>query len=156
MGDNAKVKNWKKVPLRSSIHIRVLHKDYGWKVSDIWRQKYPTLPRQTVAYHAKKDPADETEDLRKKNPGRPRKMSKADVRRLKRKITTLRQSDDPNFTAVKLQKSLRSVLRLHENHSSTIKTNWVPILEHTSDGNPNGRRSPQACRVLQEMPKTCR
>ena len=57
-----------------------------------------------MAYHAKKDPSDETEDLRKKNKGRPRKMTCTDVRRLRRKVKTLRQSDDPNFTAVKLQK----------------------------------------------------
>lgn len=103
MGDIVKSKKWKKVSLRTSIHIRVLYKDYGMKISEIWRTKFPTLPRRTVAYHAKKDPSDETEDLRKKNRGRPRKMTCTDVRRLRRKVKTLRESDDPNFTAVKLQ-----------------------------------------------------
>ena len=154
MGDNAKVKTWKKVPLRSSIHMRVLHQDYGWRVSDIWRQKYPKLPRQTVDYHAKKDPADETEDRRKKNPGRPRKMNTTDVRRLKRKVTTLRQSDDPNFTAVKLQKvcdlshvSTKTIhRRLNETGYQYLNTRQKGIL--TED---DRRKRTEFCRKCQTL-----
>ena len=103
MGDAMKLKKWNKVPLRSSVDIAILHQDYGWKVTDIWKKKYPHLPRRTVAYHAKKDPNKAATDRRKNNPGRPRKLTPADVRRLVRKVHTLRKNDDPNFTAVKLK-----------------------------------------------------
>lgn len=155
MGDVGKAaKDWNKVPLRSSVHIRVLHQDYGWKVSDIWRQKYPALPRRTVAYHAKKDPADETEDLRKKNQGRPRKMSDADVRRLRRKIATLRESDDPNFTAVKLQNvcdlsfvSTKTIhRRLKENNYQYLNTRQKGIL--TDD---DRRKRVEFCRKCERL-----
>ena len=154
MEDNSKRKAWKKVPLRTSMHIRVLYKDYGWKIADIWKQKYPNIPRRTVAYHAKKDPRDENEDHRKNNPGRPRKTTKADDRHLLRKVKSLREKDDKNFTAVKLQNvcGLTSVStktihrRLHENNYHYLNTRQKGIL--TDD---DRRKRVRFCRKCQQL-----
>lgn len=97
-------KAWIKVPPTASIHIRVLHQTYGWKVCDIRRLKYPHLAERTVYRHAKKTVNDEpNDDCRRLNQGRPRKLDARDVRCIKNNIVKLRTYDDPNFSALKLQ-----------------------------------------------------
>ena len=93
---------WKKVPLKVSMHIRVLSQDYNWKVADI-KKKYPDIPTRTISYHAKLNTDDETVDRRHSNPGRPRILQERDIRRLGTKVKSLRKFDDPNFSAVKLR-----------------------------------------------------
>ena len=95
-------KTWNKVPLKTSMHIRILYQEYGWKIRDI-KKRYPDLPYSTVSYHAKSTrEEDEMIDRRKNNKGRPRKLSQRDLRVLKKKVVELRTFDDPNFTASKL------------------------------------------------------
>ena len=96
------VKSWNKVPLKISMHIRVLHQDYGWLVADIKKLKFPQIPTRTIQYHAKLDTNNEVPDGRKKNKGRPRKLDARDVRRIGTTIKSLREFDSVNFTAVKL------------------------------------------------------
>ena len=91
-----------KVSPRVSVHIRILHRDFGWTVLRIFRDKYPHIPRTTITHHAKKT-IEGWKDKRKSNPGRPRKLSLADIRFLKRKIVQLRDNEDVNFSAVELQ-----------------------------------------------------
>ena len=98
----AMAKTWKKVPLKVSMHIRVLFQDYNWTVPEI-RKKYPTIPTTTIRYHAKLNAVDETGDRRKSNPGRPRILKVHDIRQLSRKVKQLRTFDDANFSAVKLR-----------------------------------------------------
>ena len=33
-------------------HIRFLHQDYGWRIADIHKLKYPNIARRTINYHA--------------------------------------------------------------------------------------------------------
>ena len=40
---NNTTKQWKKVPLQVISHIRVLHQDYGWRIADIHKLKYPNI-----------------------------------------------------------------------------------------------------------------
>jgi len=115
-------KKWNKVPLKVSMHIRVLAQDYKWKVSEIKAQKYPNIPERTIRYHTKLDTTDETVDHRQFNSGRPRILKERDLRRMKAKVKNLRKFDDPNFSAVKLREvcdlthcSMRTVHRALKN-----------------------------------------
>lgn len=95
-------KTWTKVPLKTSMHIRVLYQDYGWKLCEI-KKRYVDLPYSTISYHAKSTREDDQMiDRRKNNKGRPRKLTQRDLRVLKKKVSQLRKFDDPNFTADKL------------------------------------------------------
>ena len=96
-------KAWRKVSFKISMHIRVLHQDFDKKISEI-KNKYPGIPTRTISYHANKPISQEFADRRKYNKGRPRKLGASDVRDLKIKLSNLRKVDNPNFTAVKLQK----------------------------------------------------
>ena len=117
MADQRAPKRWSKVPLKTSMHIRVLHQTVGWSVSQIRRDMYPRIPLSTVRYHAKLSQDDDgAEDKRKSNPGRPSKLSATDLRRLRRKVDTLRRTDSPNFSAVTLAK----VCGLDHVHKTTI------------------------------------
>ena len=95
-------KTWKKVPLKTSMHIRVLHQDFGYKISKI-KEKYPKIPTRTINYHAKIPTNDEIVDRRHTNKGRPKKLSERDCRHIKNTVINLRKRDTPNFSAVKLQ-----------------------------------------------------
>ena len=97
------VKCWNKVPLKTSMHIRILHQEYGYRVCKI-KEKYPKIPTRTIAYHAKLDQSSETTDRRHNNPGRPRKLNDRDCRRIRSKVVALRSFDSCNFSAVKLKK----------------------------------------------------
>ena len=97
------VKKWTKVSPRVSIHIRVLY-SMGYTVTKIHKEKYPDIPRTTIDYHAKKPVESEEGDRRKNNRGRLRKLTDGDLRLLKRKVVQLRDFNDVNFSAVKLQK----------------------------------------------------
>ena len=114
----------------------MLHKESGWSVTKIWKEKYPQMPRSTIDYHAKKPIADDPVDKRKSNRGRPRKLSAADVRLLRRKVVQLRQNEDVNFSAVKLQQlcelehvSIKTIHRtLRENNLHYLNTRQKGIL----------------------------
>ena len=83
------------------MHIRVLHQDFGYKVSKI-KKRYPNIPIRTINYHAKLSTQDETVDHRHKNEGRPRQLTERDCRHISNTVTNLRQFDNPNFSAVKI------------------------------------------------------
>ena len=95
-------KTWNKVPLKTSLHIRVLHQEFGYKVSKI-KEKYPKIPTRTINYHEKLTIKDETVDHRHENKGRARKLTERDCRHIKNTVTNLREFDNPNFSAVKLK-----------------------------------------------------
>ena len=92
-------KPWGKVPLKTSIHIRALHHDFGKKICGI-KKKYPGIPTEAIFYHVNKPISEEFADRRKYNKGRPRKLGARDVRHLKMKVSNLRRVDNPNFTVV--------------------------------------------------------
>ena len=46
-------KAWKKVPLKISMYIRVLHQYFGDKICEI-KRKYPGIPTTAISYHANK------------------------------------------------------------------------------------------------------
>ena len=94
-------KAWRKVPLKISMHIRVLHQDFDKEICEI-KEKYPGFPTRTISYHANKPIIQEFADHRKYNKGRPRKVGVRNVRHLKIKLSNLRKFDNPNFAAVKL------------------------------------------------------
>ena len=96
-------KSWNKVPLKTSMHIRILHQEYGMKVGEIM-ERYPNIPRRTIAYHAKRKQNDESADGRVRNKGRPRILTSRDCRRIKNEIAILREFDTCNFSAGKLQR----------------------------------------------------
>ena len=42
-------KTWNKLSLKkASMHIRVLHQDFGMKVSEIKKKKYPNTPQDVI------------------------------------------------------------------------------------------------------------
>ena len=96
-------KAWRKVPLKISMPIRVLHQDFDKKICEI-KSKYPGIPTRTISYHGNKSISQEFADRRKYKVGRLRKLGARDVRHLKIKLSNLRKVDSPNFTAVKLRK----------------------------------------------------
>jgi len=99
----AKVKKWNKVPLEVSMHIRVLHQEFGWKVCDM-QKKFKTIPRRTLSYHANIKLNENKIDKRKYNKGRPSKLSERDRRKIKRCIEAIRQYEqDPNFSIGRVQ-----------------------------------------------------
>ena len=100
---NNTMKQWKKVLLQVISHIRVLHQDYGWRIADIHKLKYPNIARRTISYHANIVTGKEKiEDRRKFNKGRRRLLNDRHGRRLKNTLKSLRRFDSPNFSAVKL------------------------------------------------------
>lgn len=88
----------KKVPIEISVHIRYLHQDGGMRICDIAR-RYKHIPRRTVAHHAALPIADVTEDRRKFNPGRPRKVTARDDRRVVNAVKYLRRHESQGFTS---------------------------------------------------------
>ena len=95
-------KAWNKVLLKTSMHIRVVHQEFGYKVSKI-KEKYPKIPTRTINYHAKLRTKDETVDHHHENKGRPRKLTERDCRHIKNTVMNLREFDNPNVSAVKLK-----------------------------------------------------
>ena len=61
-------KAWRKVPLKISMHIRVLHQDFDKKIGEI-EKKYPEIPIGIISYHANKPISQEFADRRKYNKG---------------------------------------------------------------------------------------
>ena len=61
-------KAWRKVPLKISMHIRVLHQDFDKKIGEI-EKKYPGIPIRIISYHANKPISQEFADSRKYNKG---------------------------------------------------------------------------------------
>ena len=97
---------YKKVSLSTSIYIRFLYQDLalrGKKLQNKMREKgFPEYPPRTILFHAKKPMFDETEDGRKKNKGRPRKLTDRDSRNL---LVTLKRLRDEEraFCSVQIQ-----------------------------------------------------
>ena len=91
-----------KIPLVTSVAIRLLHQTHGWKICQIAR-KYPNFARRSISRHAKlKIPTDDSPpvfDRRKNNPGRPSIVKERDERRLLRTIQTLRNQVGNTFTS---------------------------------------------------------
>ena len=90
----------RKVPLKISMHTRVLHEDFDKKICEI--KKCPWISTRTIFYCANKPINEEFVDRRKYNKVRPRKLGARDVHHLKTKTSDLRRVDNPSFTAVKL------------------------------------------------------
>ena len=100
---NNTMKQWKKVLLQVISHIRVLHQDYGWRIADTYKLKYPNIARWMISYHANIVTGKEKiEDQWKFNKGRPRLFNDRHSHHLKNTLNSLRQFDLPNFSTVKL------------------------------------------------------
>lgn len=83
-------RQYNKVPLDVSLHLRYLHQDLGLKGAKLL-ERYPQYSRRIIFYHAKKSIGQLTEDKRKRNPGRPSKLSPEQRRELVSQIVELRQ-----------------------------------------------------------------
>lgn len=113
-------RKYKKVPLRTSIYIRVLN-ETGFKAKDIQR-KIPSVSLRQIYRHLKKPVEEDVSDKRKKNTGRPRLMTVRDERKMLRNLVNLR-NDRACFSVRRLQEesdlghvSTRTVCRhLHSN-----------------------------------------
>ena len=112
----------RRIPLELSVYIRYLHQKEGLQIKDIVN-KYKTFSKSSIYRHAKKPiPRNEIPDLRKNNPGRPKKLSGRDERLLVRQVYKLRKSEG-TFTSKRLQlsagishcsnKTIQRTLRAH-------------------------------------------
>ena len=85
--------------LSTSVYIRFLYQELGLRGKKLQEKLiekgFPRIPPRTLLRHAKKPAFDETEDLRKRNPGRPRKLKERDLRNIKQKLGKLRESGSP-------------------------------------------------------------
>ena len=97
---------FKKIPLVTSIAMRILHQTHKWKLADIVR-KYRHFAKRSVIRHAKKaipeKAGQECVDRRQLNKGRPRKLGEHDKRKLIRSIPKLRKEIGYDFTAGQAQ-----------------------------------------------------
>lgn len=82
---------YKRMPLAVSVHLRYLHQDLGLKGKDLVK-RYPEYPCRTIYYHMKLPICQERVDRRHNNPGRPRKLSLRDERKLVAQINKLRRT----------------------------------------------------------------
>jgi len=89
------------VPRDVSIYIRYLYQDGGVCGSDLLR-RFPEYSKATIYRHAKKSIADEDNDKRKANKGRPRKLSLRDERNLIRQLHICRRTIG-SFSAKRLR-----------------------------------------------------
>ena len=74
---------------------------------NMWNEK--EIPRDSNQFnynHVNKPIIEESADRRKYNKGRPRKLGARNVRHLNIKLSNLREVNNLNFIAVKLQKSV--------------------------------------------------
>ena len=81
--------SYSKISPDVSVHLAYLHQDLGLSCKDLLK-RYPKIPKTTILRHAKKKIGAPRVDKRKKNTGRPRKLSDRDVRHLEGTLTKLR------------------------------------------------------------------
>ena len=71
----------------------VLHQDYGWRIADIHKLKYPNIARRMLSYHANIVTGKEKiKDRWKFNKGRSRLLNDRHGRRLQRTLKFLRSA----------------------------------------------------------------
>ena len=80
---------YQKIPDDVSVYVRYLFQDKGMKMTEIC-ERFPKYPQRTLYRHAKKPIGEKPLDKRHKNPGRPKKLSERDGRKLKSEIYKLR------------------------------------------------------------------
>ena len=96
-----------KIPLVTSIAMRILHQKHGYKVCEISRD-YPKFARRSISRHVKLPiPTDDTPlfDKRKTNPGRPRILTLRDERKILRTIPKLRREIGCSFNVPQIKKA---------------------------------------------------
>ena len=95
-----------KIPLVTSIAIRILHQTNGWKICKI-AKKFPKFARRSINRHAKLTiPTDDSQlvDGRKNNSGRPRIISARDERKIIQSLHSLRKQSGISFTSFQIKK----------------------------------------------------
>ena len=95
-----------KIPLVTSIAIRILHQTNGWKICKI-AKKYPKFASRSINRHAKLTiPTDDSQlvDGRKNNSGRPRIISARDERKIIQSLHSLRKQSGSSFTSFQIKK----------------------------------------------------
>ena len=96
--DKRKVKKkYKKVPIHTSVYMRVLHQELGMSGKKI-SKKCRHHPKSTVYRHINKEIKDTNIDRRHGNRGRPQRLSARDKRRLLNELPKLRKSTEGEFT----------------------------------------------------------
>lgn len=98
--NKTKQTKWKRMDHRTSLYIRMLHKECGLSCCDIVK-RFPKYAPRTIYRHAMKDIMDPP-DNRKQNPGRPKKLTIRDDRSIHRALKKLRKSS-ASFTSKKIQ-----------------------------------------------------
>ena len=101
---NKKTKRYEKMNLKSSMLIRVLYQEFGI-CGDSLISRFPQFSRRTIYRHATSKKLS-TEDGRKNNPGRPKKLDKRDERNILRTLKRLRL-ERASFSAKKIQEEAR-------------------------------------------------
>ena len=98
------------MPADVACAIRALHQVSGLRVADIVRMpQFRGYARSTIYRQANIPLGVPVEDRRRRNRGRPRKLTARDMRRVQRQLQRLRQTEG-NFTSRRLQ--LRSGLEM--------------------------------------------
>lgn len=99
---NKQNKNDKKhrIPVDVSIHLRYLMQDLGIRGKELLK-RYPMYSKASIYRHASKPIGQKSEDRRRFNPGRPKKLSDRDRRSILRNIPKLRNTNG-SFTVKKL------------------------------------------------------
>lgn len=99
---NKKKKPSTYVTVQDSADMAALHQRAGVSIKEL-RTMFDQYSARTIYRHANKKYNEGTEDKRKKNPGRPSKLTRYDVRAILRAVKTLRRKEGPNFTAARIK-----------------------------------------------------
>ena len=111
-----------RVPIQVSLHWRYLHQDANYKWHQIKAKKeYRQYSKATICRHMNKSIADLVVDKRKRNKGRPRKLSCRDERNILRQVELLRNSIG-YFTTKRIKVSAGLVGRVSDENCSTSPT----------------------------------
>ena len=85
-----KLPQYSHVSVEISIHLRYLHQDLGLPLREV-QKRYPKLSKTSIYRHMKKAIGASSKDGRKKNKGRPPKLTDRDVRHIEASLQKLRE-----------------------------------------------------------------
>ena len=148
----SKPRSWKKVPIQTSMYIRVLRQRFNVPVADIAKE-LPDIPRRTLNHHSKLPLTGELPfDKRHNNKGRPTKLNDRDRRQLKSSIAKLRLFDTPSFTIKRLQYCAglhgKCSTRTINRELKKMKYNWL-------DTRPKGVMTQKDFSIRRKWAKKC-
>ena len=101
--NNNNTKTRRRPSLEESAQIAALVQHGRVKMSRL-QEMFPQYSRRTLYRHAGQNMArPANNDNRRRNPGRPRKLSNRDIRKLERCVLRLRKTEGPNFSAARVR-----------------------------------------------------